>query len=375
MTHPASELHEWFATTEGRFELSLSHSACQPLHVAELLDEAELKAFAEVGLAYGAFEGLAELRQLIAGDYETIDPSQVLTFNGPSEAIYTFMQAILEPGDQIVVPSPVFHPLQAIARQIGCNIKEWRAADELSCTFDVDGLAAICDQSTKLIVINFPHNPSGQTVSESEFHRILEIAQSVDAVVFSDEAFRLLELPPHSTLPAACDLYNKAVSMTGMSKPFGLGGLRIGWLATKSDSIRKAVRQYRYNTAEMTNTPCQWLACRALQKSDEILTRNRKTITANLDRLAAFVETHNDTLSLFRPKAGTMALVEQQTKLTSTEFCERVLDEQRLFLIPGRPLGISDSLLRFGLGMSDFSQGLERLGQFLTKLEEADEDS
>jgi aspartate/methionine/tyrosine aminotransferase len=70
-----------------------------------------------------------------------------------------------------------------------------------------------------------------------------------------------------------------------------------------------------------------------------------------------------------------MALVEQQTKLTSTEFCERVLDEQRLFLIPGRPLGISDRLLRFGLGMSDFSQGLERLGQFLTKLEESDEAS
>jgi len=163
--------------------------------------------------------------------------------------------------------------------------------------------------------------------------------------------------------------------MTGMSKPFGLGGLRIGWLATKSDDMRTAVRQYRYNTAEMTNTPCQWLACRALQKSDEILTRNRKTITANLDRLAAFVETHNDTLSLFRPKAGTMALVKQDTKLTSTEFCERVLDEQRLFLIPGRPLGISDRLLRFGLGMSDFSQGLERLGQFLTKLEESDEAS
>ena len=111
--------------------------------------------------------------------------------------------------------------------------------------------------------------------------------------------------------------------MTGMSKPFGLGGLRIGWLATKSDDMRTAVRQYRYNTAEMTNTPCQWLACRALQKSDEILTRNRKTITANLDRLAAFVETHNDTLSLFRPKAGTM-----QGQRTLTPLWDKDLEQE-----------------------------------------------
>jgi aspartate/methionine/tyrosine aminotransferase len=373
MTLPLFELDEWFATTEGRFDLSLSHSGCQPQNISEFLDEDDLRAFANLNLAYGAFEGLAELRRLIANEYEAVDPSHVLTFNGPSEAIYTFMQALLDLGDQIVVPSPVFHPLHAIARHIGCEVKQWRATDELSCSFDVADLAAVCDQSTKLIVINFPHNPTGQTVSDWELRQIVEIAKSVDAMLFSDEAFRLLELPPCSTLPAACELYDKAISITGLSKPFGLGGLRMGWLVTKCVDVRTAVKQYRYNTAEMTNTPCQWLACHALQRADEVLTRNRAQISANLDRLEAFVASHSGTLKLFRPKAGTMAVVEQRTYLTSTELCQRILDEERLFLIPGKALGMSDRLLRFGLGMSNFVQGLERLDRFLQALKEMGE--
>jgi aspartate/methionine/tyrosine aminotransferase len=291
-----------------------------------------------------------------------------MTFNGPSEVIYTFMRAMLSPEDTVVVQNPMFQTLHSIARHTGCTVREWRPKDEAGCEFDVSDLAAICDRTTTLIVINFPHNPTGQTVPESEFRRIIDIAAAAGAMLFSDEAFRLLELPPQRTLPAACDLYDKAVSATGLSKPFGLGGLRIGWMATKCDGIRSAVKRYRYNTVEMTNTPCQWLACRALERKEEVLARNRALISANLERLAALAAKHDRLLKLFRPKAGTMAIVEQRTSLSSTEFCERILEEERLFLIPGRPLGMSDRFLRFGLGMSDFASGLERLDRFLKRL-------
>lgn len=368
MTLPLFELDEWFSQAEGRFDLSLSHSACQPLSIGEFVNENDLQSMADVRLAYGAFEGLAELRERIANQYQTVDADQIITFNGPSEAIYTFMQAVLNPGDQIVVPTPLFHPLHAIARHIGCEIREWRATDERTCEFDVSDLANICDEATRLIVINFPHNPTGQTISESDLRRIVEVARSSNAMLFSDEAFRLLELPPNETLPAACDLYDNAISITGMSKPFGMGGLRVGWMAMKCDAVRTAVQQYRYYTAEMTNTPCQWLACRALDRADEILKRNRQTISMNLDLLAEFVDTHGDRLQLFRPKAGTMAVVEQHTGMTSSDFCQRILEKERLFLIPSRPLGMSDRFLRIGLGMTDFAQGLERLDRFLRRL-------
>lgn len=368
MTLPLFELNCWFAAAEGRFDLSLSHSGCQSLAAAEFLDDDDLQSLANVPLGYGAFDGLAELREVIASRYETADASHVMTFNGPSEAIYTFMRANLEKGDRVVVPAPLFPSLHSIARHIGCEVVEWKPTDEALCQFDVADLAAICREPTKLIVINFPHNPSGQMVSESELRQIVDIARSADAMLFSDEVFRLLELPPHTTLPACCDLYENAISITGMSKPYGLGGLRLGWMVTKSDAIRQAVKQYRFYTAEMTNTPCQLLACRALQRGDEVLARNRTLISTNLDRLDKFVASHGDTLSLLHPKAGTMALVEQRTGLTSTEFVERVLDNERIFLIPSGPLGMTDRFLRFGLGMSDFAQGLERLDRFLLKL-------
>jgi aspartate/methionine/tyrosine aminotransferase len=360
-------LVNWFAEAEGRFDLSLGHSGCQPIKAADFVDEAELKTFADMLLGYGEFAGLGEFRQLIADEYETIDPADVLVFNGPSEAIYTFMQAMMQPGDHVIVQSPMFHTLHSIARQLGCEVREWKPTDELSYSFDVADLASLCHERTRLIVINFPHNPTGQMISEPELRGIVEIAQSVDALLFSDEVFRLLELPPTRMLPAACDLYDKAVSVCGLSKSFSLGGLRIGWLATKCDEVMSAVKQYRYYTAEMTNTPCQWLGCRALQRKAEILARNRALISANLDRLEAFAREHEGTLSLLRPQAGTMAVVTQHTGLTSTELCRRLLEEERLFLIPGKPLGMSDRLLRVGLGQNDFENGLMRLGTFLKR--------
>src|SRR5262249_55872854 len=129
MTLPLFDLVEWFATAEGRFDLSLSHSACQPQAIADFLNEDDWKSFADVNLNYGAFEGLAELRQAIADKYESVEPSQVITFNGPSEVIYTFMRALLKPGDTVAVQSPLFQTLHSIARHIGCSVKEWRPVD------------------------------------------------------------------------------------------------------------------------------------------------------------------------------------------------------------------------------------------------------
>ena len=169
---------------------------------------------------------------------------------------------------------------------------------------------------------------------------------------------------PYETLPAVCDLYDKGVSATGLSKPFGLGGLRIGWMATRCDELRNAVRNYRFYTAEMTNTPCQFLAVHALGKSDEVVRRNRQLIGENLDRLATFVE-QQPSLELQRPKAGTMAMVKQNTGMTSTEFCQQLLEQQRVFLIPSGTMAMPDQSLRFGLGMTGFEDGLERLAAFL----------
>ncbi len=362
---PPFQLVNWFAAAEGRFDLSLSSSDCEPLCLSDLFDKRELPSFANCGLGYGTFAGLEQLRGLVARQYATIDKNDVLIFGGASEAIYTFMRTMLNPGDEVVVQNPMFHSLHAIARSIGCKITEWRPTDETTCEFDIASLIESCSPRTKLIVFNFPHNPTGQLISESDLRRIVETARRCNAFVFSDEQFRLLEMPSVAALPAACDLYDKAVSVTGVSKTYGCGGLRIGWLATRCAEVITATKEYRFYSTETVNTPSQILACRVLERGGEILARNRNLITANVERLRAFVDQHRNLLVFHPPKAGTLTMVEQKTSLTSTGLCERLLDEQRVFLVPGKTMEMSDRLLRFGLGRNDFAAGLHRLGNLL----------
>lgn len=370
MELPSFPLVKWFAAAEGRFDISLSHSDCEPLCVADVLDEDGLNTFSSYRLGYGTFSGLEELRKIVAAEYATLGSKDVQVFNGASEAIYTFMRTNLNSGDEVVVQSPIFNSLRGTAQGIGCRIVEWRPADAMTCAFDVADLADVCSEQTKLIVFNFPHNPSGQTVTAGELRAIVETARRCDAMIFSDEQFRLLELPDTAVQPAACDLYEKAVSVTGVSKTYGMGGLRIGWLATRCRDVLDRAREYRYYTTEMTNTPCQMLATEAMRKRDEILSRNRSLIAANVESLRSFGSEHDKHLVLHPPMAGTMALVQQTTTMTSREFCQRLLDDQRVFLVPGESMGMSDRLLRFGCGRADFSDGLERLGCFLRSLKD-----
>ena len=194
MRFPPFELVDWFAAAEGRFDISLSHSDCEPLNVSDLMDERQLAEFTNTRLGYGQFAGLDELRSLVAEQYETLEQNDVLICNGASEAIYTFMRTNLSAGDEIVAASPVFHTLHAIARSMDCTVRDWRW-DEATCAFDVSALESLCSAQTKLIVFNFPHNPSGQTITESDLRRIVEIARWHDANILSDEQFRQLELP------------------------------------------------------------------------------------------------------------------------------------------------------------------------------------
>ncbi len=365
MQLPSFPLVKWFASAEGRFDISLSHSDCEPLCVSDFLDEDERNSLFNYRLGYGTFAGLEELRHIVARQYTTVEKHDVLIFGGASEAIYTFMRTTLNPGDEVVIQSPIFNSLQGTAKSIGCKLIEWLPTNEMTCSFDVRALTDLCSSQTKLIVFNFPHNPTGQMISEADLRLIVETARQSDAFIFSDEQFRQLEMPSIPVLPAACDLYEKAVSVTGVSKTHGLGGLRIGWLATRCRDVIERAREYRYYTTEMTNTPCQMLAARALALGDNILRPNRDRIAANVGQLRTFAEQHHETMVLHPPKAGTMAVVEQKTSVTSTQLCERLLDEQRVFLIPGESMGMSDRLLRFGLGRNDFAEGLDRFGRFL----------
>ncbi len=365
MTIPRFELEHWFATAGGSCDISISSSDCESFAVGDVMSVEDLRALANTRLSYGQSGGLPELREAIAAQYKSVNPDDVLVTHGPIESIYTLMRATLESGDQVIVQSPLYFPLHAIAREIGCQLEEWTACDA-SFRFDVKRLASLCDETTKAIVINFPHNPTGAMITENDLCQIARIAEASNAMLISDEVFRLLEYDETHRLPATCDLYERAISVAGLSKIAGAGGLRIGWLVSRDHGVIENAHQYSYYTTTVTNTPCQVIALRAMNHLPQIVERNRELIAANLSRLVEFVSAHPDTFSLVRPQAGTMAVVQQCTGISSLKLCEEILHRSRLLVVPGEFVGLPDGFLRLGLGKADFAEGLSRLEQFVT---------
>lgn len=127
---------------------------------------------------------------------------------------------------------PGYQSLYEVAESLGCEVTKWQPDEDNNWRFDPEFLIKNIKTNTKLLIINFPHNPTGYLPLKEDFNQILKIAKEYNLYVFSDEMYRFLEYNPEDRLPSACEVYDKAIVLFGMSKTFGLAGLRIGWLAT-----------------------------------------------------------------------------------------------------------------------------------------------
>ena len=237
-------LERFFARTEFTARHLLATSDCEGLALEELLALANPDLLAQwhgLRLGYTESEGASELRAEVAGLYESVSGDAILV-SAPEEAVFLFMNALLDPGDHVVCTFPGYQSLYQLAVSLGCEVSFWEPRENARWRFDPRRLESLIRPHTKLVVWNFPHNPTGALPSQEEFRAMLDAAAKVGAWVFSDEMYRLLEPSPEKRLPAAVDRYERAVSLAGMSKVFGLAGLRIGWLAAHDQGLLRAVQ-------------------------------------------------------------------------------------------------------------------------------------
>jgi len=226
-------LERYFARYEFTAPFLLSSSDCEALSMAELLslaDDESLKAWEALKLGYTESKGHPRLRESIAGLYETIQPDQMLVM-APQEGILLFMQALLNPGDHIVCTFPGYQSLYALAESIGCRVSRWLPEEDKGWFFDERQLERLLQDDTRVVVINFPHNPTGYLPTVASFRKMLSLVQRRGAWLLSDEMYRFLEIGGKPILPAGCDLYEKAFSLGGLSKAFGVTRLLFasGW--------------------------------------------------------------------------------------------------------------------------------------------------
>ena len=356
------KLERYFA----RYEFSAPHllcsSDCESMTLSELLafetDAAE--RFQCLWLGYTESPGHPELRHAIAALYKHIAANQILVHAGAEEAIFNFMNVALSAGDRVIVHAPYYQSLGEVARSIGAEVSKWQGDPTRAWQLDLEVLKDALTDRTKLVVVNFPHNPTG-FLPTLEFARELSaLSEKHGFTIFSDEVYRGLELDPGDRLPSMTDINDRAVSIGVMSKTYGLAGLRIGWIATRNSRLMGELAAFKDYTTICNSAPSEFLATLALRNAERIIERNLQIIRKNLKHLDTFFQSHLDLFSWNRPKAGSVAFP-ALLRGTVDKFCTDLVEKTGVLLLPGTLYEKGLNAFRIGFGRKSVPAALARL--------------
>jgi aspartate/methionine/tyrosine aminotransferase len=360
------EIERFYEQWEFRAELMLSSSDCQSLGVADLLaleDDAQQRLL-ELQLGYTEVPGSPELRTAVASRYARIEPADVLTLAAAEEGIFLAYHALLGPGDHVVVEAPCYGSATTVARSTGASVSLWERTHEDGWAYDLDALEGLLRPETKLVYVNSPHNPTGSHMSRATLDRLVDIARERSLILFSDEVYRGLEHDPADRLPAACDLYERALSLNTVSKAYGLPGLRIGWLACRDPQLIAAIRELKLYTTICSSAPSELLVALALRHGDRLVERCRAIVLANLPLVDEFLARRSDLLEWVRPAAGPIGFPRVKGELDVRAWCEQTAEQAGVLLLPGSVYG-HPSHVRIGFGRENLPQALARLDSHL----------
>jgi len=360
-------LERYYDTREFTARYMMSASDCETWTVAELtaLDPGAAEHLGALPLGYTHTTGHPALRGRIAALYERVQPDEIIVHAGAQEAVFTFMNAALEPGDHVIVHHPAYQSLSEIAHALGCDVTPWPATAATRWALDPDDLRRAIRPRTRAIVINIPHSPTGWLPSASTFDAIVGIAREHGILLFSDEVYRGLEYDDRDRLPAVVDRYERGVSLGAMSKPYGLAGLRLGWLAVHDRDLARRVCGVKDYTTICSSAPSEYLATIALEHHGEIMSRNAGIIRDNLAAFRAFLDARPTQFAWIPPRAGPVAFVEPARVTDIAHYCDLVLDRSGVLLLPGTVFDESSRAVRVGFGRRSFREALDHYAQFV----------
>lgn len=364
------KVEKWMNEYEQYSKYDLGNTTVQNLSLDELfeLSNVDKTAFLNNLCAqkqgYGNITGNPDLKNGISKLYETVTPDGIIPTIGGAGANHLVFYSLVEPSDSVVSIIPTYQQLYSIPESFGAEVKLLKLKKENNFLPDIDELKALVSSNTKLICINNPNNPTGALMPAKILEQIVQVAQSVNAFVLSDEVYRGLNLTEEKT-PSVADIYEKGISVCSMSKIFSLAGLRLGWVASKNKKIIENCLSHReYNMISCSITD-ESLAALALKNADKIIARNKKIIKECLEILDNWVKNEPD-FNYVKPMAGTTALLYYDFDMKSKELCDRLAKEAGVFLTPGFCFE-EERCFRVGYCKSPqvLKQGLEKISEFV----------
>ena len=365
-------LERFQSTWEHQVAWNLSESGVEPLRLEELAMSVEQREdLMRQPLAYTQTNGTVELRRLIADLYAGATPQHIQVTNGGSEANLVALLHLVQPGDEVVMMTPNYMQAPGVARALGATIREWplRVNPERSrWEPDFDALDALVTPATKVVFICTPNNPTGCRLTASELDRVGASASRVGAWVVSDEIYRGAELDAVES-PTMWGRGDRVVITAGLSKAYGLPGLRIGWVAAPPEVAEALWAVHDYTTIA-PGALSDRLARIALSPAgrDRLLARTRGIIRANYPILRSWLEKRK-AFSHVAPEAGAIAFVKYQQAINSTALVERLRTDQSVLIVPGDHFAM-DGYLRIGFGShpQHLVGALERAGDLIDTL-------
>jgi aspartate/methionine/tyrosine aminotransferase len=357
------DLERWQSTWETRVRFNLSESGVHPLSVQELLGLAAASAvpLLEVRLSYSQSNGTDLLRGRIAALYPGATPEHVLVTTGSSEANFVICWRLLEPGDKVAIMLPNYLQTWGLTRNFGAEVRAFHLHAEQRWEPLAEEIRSAIAPGTKLVVVTNPHNPTGQVLSDEARRVIVERSAEVGAWLLADEVYQGAELDGRTT-PSFWGSYERVIVVNGLSKAYGLPGLRIGWLVAPTSFTTEAWARHDYTTIGPSGIS-DHLAALTLDPRvrEKVLERTRRIIQANYPVLEEWLRRFGDVFTWHAPRAGAICWARYRQSVGALDIVEKLRAEHSVLLVPGEHFGMPN-YLRFGYG-EELQHFQEALGE------------
>jgi len=369
-----SALERFYVQYEFEVGTNISASCGAETTTADLLAMArpeEREKFLSLGLGYRDNKGDERLRELIAAEYKNLAADDIQLCCGGSEAIFLLMHTELNPGDRIIAETPLYQTLFQVAEDHGVEV-EWLPLLESEGYVPDPGrlFDLLKKKPARMVVINHPHSPTGSILTDELLSEIVTVCDRHGVLLVSDEVYWGAFYDDADAVPHAADLSENVVTIGDMTKPYGLGGLRIGWLASRRRDILDAASTLKDYTTMCAPAPSEILSIMALTHKDKILERNVGIAVENVALFDRVIDDSGGRLSWVRPRGGYTGFVSRCLPgMTTRDLALGLIKEKDVLILPGDVFG-DGGKFRIGVGTKrdEFIRGVEALADFVSRL-------
>ena len=329
-------------------------------------------AFNDLTLFYGDHKGKHELRELIAAD-ACLTADEVLVTSGAATALFIVATSLLDKQDHMVVVKPNYATNIETPKTIGAEIAYLNLKFEDAFELDISLLEKLITDKAKLVSLTYPHNPTGAVINEEKLKEIINIIEQKNTFLLLDETYR--EMSFTEKLPVAASLSNNVISISSMSKSYGLPGIRIGWILCKNQQLMETFLAAKEQICITNSVTDEAIAFEYLKRKEQLFAPVKKTIAENFSVIKKFMANQN-MLEWVEPKGGCVCFprIKKDIKLNIDKFHNILLNKYSTYIGKGHWFDEEANYMRIGYSWDETQKLQKGLNNILKAIQEAVDD-